>query len=323
MRLLANYTEYTLKRTRPRFLPTRLLIEPTSHCNLMCPGCPSKDLPDRKRVHMEMGLFRKLADEASGFARDVHLFVAGEPLMHPDILEMVGYLKKKGLRAMIHTNGALLDTNLAQGLLEQKLDYLSFSLDGYDAKTAHRYKPPVDFDRVIANVVSLLELKKEMKATRPFTIIQSLLFNENDYPDELVAEFKARFKDLPLDRLHRIKPHDWAGQTHRKPSTTEKQAYKHCFRPWFSLAVLACGEIVPCCIDCTGKYVIGDATRISLEEAWRGKRLAELRAMLITGEKQAEKSGLCGGCHMLYTKRLFGLPLEEMGFFIKERSRKV
>jgi len=53
----------------------------------------------------------------------------GEPLLHPDLIPFVTYIKKKGLRLNFNTNGLLLAKN-AKLLVELGVDDISISIDG-------------------------------------------------------------------------------------------------------------------------------------------------------------------------------------------------
>ena len=99
-------------------------------CNLRCVHCyaHSKDLDYQGELSHEEG--RHLIDDLAGFGAPVLLFSGGEPLMRPDILELIGYAREKGLRAVISTNGTLITRELAEKLKAFGLSYVGISLDG-------------------------------------------------------------------------------------------------------------------------------------------------------------------------------------------------
>ena len=95
------------------YLPVKLWIETTSRCNLSCTLCPNKDLDGEQKGDMDLDLYKKIIDEAKDFVYEVNLFHRGEPLLHPDIIDMIEYAKKSGLKTRIHTNGVLLNEELS------------------------------------------------------------------------------------------------------------------------------------------------------------------------------------------------------------------
>ncbi|OPZ87377.1 MAG: Anaerobic sulfatase-maturating enzyme [bacterium ADurb.Bin429] len=65
------------------------------------------------------------------------LFSGGEPLMRPDILELIRHARERGMRAVISTNGTLITPDLAEKLKEFGLSYVGISLDGLEETNDH------------------------------------------------------------------------------------------------------------------------------------------------------------------------------------------
>ena len=80
---------------------------------------------------MPFELFQSVIDQLVG--RDIarlSLHLAGEPLLHPQIIDMVRYAKRRGMRNVrFATNATLLDDALARSLIESDLDSLTVSMD--------------------------------------------------------------------------------------------------------------------------------------------------------------------------------------------------
>ena len=71
----------------------------------------------RKTGLMDFSLFRKIVDESKG--RTELLYMAngvGEPLIHPNIIEMIEYANKNGIHTILGTNGTLLTRDLTNRL---------------------------------------------------------------------------------------------------------------------------------------------------------------------------------------------------------------
>lgn len=84
-------------------------IEITTHCNMQCPGCyKGVDRVDCKPVHMPLEQVKADIRELKRLRNcDLITITGGEALMHPDIDEIVRYVKSLGLNSFIHTNGLL------------------------------------------------------------------------------------------------------------------------------------------------------------------------------------------------------------------------
>jgi radical SAM protein with 4Fe4S-binding SPASM domain len=71
-------------------------------------------------------------DDLAGFGAPVILFSGGEPLLRPDLTDLAGYAVDKGMRAVISTNGTLIDRQKAIGLKKIGISYVGVSLDGME-----------------------------------------------------------------------------------------------------------------------------------------------------------------------------------------------
>jgi 12,18-didecarboxysiroheme deacetylase len=102
----------------------------TKACNLRCIHCyaSADNRPSENELTTEEG-FRLLEDLAQ-FGCPVVLFSGGEPLVRPDIFDLIAYAVRLGLRAVLSTNGTLIDHVLAKELKKFGLSYVGISLDG-------------------------------------------------------------------------------------------------------------------------------------------------------------------------------------------------
>ncbi|MCC6026188.1 MAG: 12,18-didecarboxysiroheme deacetylase [Caldimicrobium sp.] len=102
----------------------------TKACNLRCIHCyaSADNRPSENELTTEEG-FRLLEDLAQ-FGCPVVLFSGGEPLVRSDIFDLIAYAVRLGLRAVLSTNGTLIDHALAKELKKLGLSYVGISLDG-------------------------------------------------------------------------------------------------------------------------------------------------------------------------------------------------
>ncbi|MGI5991088.1 MAG: 12,18-didecarboxysiroheme deacetylase [Methanosarcina sp.] len=102
----------------------------TRRCNLKCVHCyaQAKDIEFENELSTEEG--KALIDDLASFGSPVMLFSGGEPTLRKDLPELAAYAREKGMRAVISTNGTLIDRNMARKLKEVGLSYVGVSLDG-------------------------------------------------------------------------------------------------------------------------------------------------------------------------------------------------
>jgi len=102
----------------------------TRRCNLRCVHCyaRSDDRPAGNELSTAEGL--ALLEDLARFGVPVVLFSGGEPLMRPDLDVLIRRTVDLGMRAVISTNGTLIDPPTADRLRALGLSYVGISLDG-------------------------------------------------------------------------------------------------------------------------------------------------------------------------------------------------
>ncbi len=103
----------------------------TRACNLRCMHCyaNAKDGSDDRITHSAA---KRVIDDLSDFGVPVLLFSGGEPLLREDIIELIRYAVKKGIRAVLSTNGTLITEDMAERLRDAGISYVGISLDGLE-----------------------------------------------------------------------------------------------------------------------------------------------------------------------------------------------
>jgi 12,18-didecarboxysiroheme deacetylase len=104
----------------------------TRRCNLKCVHCyaHAKDRSFDDELSTEDG--KRLIDDLASFGAPVLLFSGGEPMVRKDLPELADYAVKKGMRAVISTNGTLITSQMAETLKEIGLSYVGISIDGME-----------------------------------------------------------------------------------------------------------------------------------------------------------------------------------------------
>jgi len=124
----------------------------TRACNLKCIHCYARavERTKDKELSHEQGL--ALIDDLADFGAPVILFSGGEPLMRPDLVGLANYAVKKGMRAVISTNGTLITQEKAEELRDVGLSYVGVSLDGMEAVNDRFRKKQGAFKEALAGI---------------------------------------------------------------------------------------------------------------------------------------------------------------------------
>ncbi len=313
VRLLRLFYHYIRKSKKLPYAPVRLWVELTSLCNYRCSMCPNKDMNKEAHGYMDFALYKKIIDEAAGFAFEINLAHRGESLLHPQIVEAILYAKSKGLFTRLHTNGSLLTEELGLKILESGLDRLSFSFDGFEKDTYEKIRVGGHFEKTLQNILRFLEIKREKKSKKPNTSIEVINFETNK---RLLArkEFEAKFKDLPLDSFVFKDLHNWAGETAKEHISKHSST---CTFPWNALVIFWDGNVLPCSQDFFGSYILGNVKESSLKDIWNNTRSAQLREKL--SKKDIQDLKACRNCDRLHRKKFLGVPKEFLWKFISKK----
>ena len=101
-------------------------IIPIRRCNLSCAYCNEYD-DHSKPVHTEV-MFRRIERLAS-FGTTIITISGGEPLLHPELDDIIRRIRRHGMTAGLITNGYLLTAERIQRLNRAGLEHLQISID--------------------------------------------------------------------------------------------------------------------------------------------------------------------------------------------------
>jgi radical SAM protein with 4Fe4S-binding SPASM domain len=180
-------------------LPRELQLEVTGACNLACKMCLVRYRPKlgRRQGAMCFHTFKALVDDVPDLERVV-LQGLGEPLLAPDLFQMIEYASARGIRIGFNTNGTLLTRERARRLVELDLDWLHISIDGATAATYEGIRDGSDFERVCRNVAGLTSVMRELGAEKPDLSLVFVAMRRNVHE---LAALVALAADLGVPRL--------------------------------------------------------------------------------------------------------------------------
>jgi MoaA/NifB/PqqE/SkfB family radical SAM enzyme len=109
----------------------RVYVEITNKCNLNCATC-MRNVWDAHYGGMSLETFKRILASLEAMPQKPEIFFGGygEPLSHPNSLEMIGLAKAAGHSVALISNGTLLTEQVSQKLVDLRLDKLWVSLDG-------------------------------------------------------------------------------------------------------------------------------------------------------------------------------------------------
>ena len=290
-----------------RGMPVSISVEPTTSCNLSCPECPSvrKDF-SRPQGKISLKEFQNVIDQLKGHLMYLMLYFQGEPLLNPEFFDMVSYARRNKIYTATSTNGHYLDDDNAKQLVRTGLDRLIISLDGTDQDTYEQYRRGGDIQKVLSGINNVVKWKKELRSSRPFLIIQFLVFKHNEHQ---IKDVKKLTKELGVRlELKTAQVYDHENDILMIPENPKFSRYKRggdgkwalkkpmrnrCSRMWDGAVITWDGRVVPCCFDKDATYQLGKLDNHPFKEIWKGKAYKDFRKQIFTDRSKID---ICGNC---------------------------
>ena len=303
----------------------------TEGCNLRCRHCwiaPKYQSEANQYPALDLDLFKSIIEQAKPLGLTGVKLTGGEPLLHPQINEILEYIQTQELRLTVETNGVLCTPELAEKMVACKEPFVSVSLDGADAE-AHEWVRGVSgcFEAALRGIQNLTEV-----GLRPQLIMTIMRHNKGQMEllvrlAEKLGAGSVKFNILQptvrgesmhssgeaLDVEELVDLGEWAENT-LSAATYLNLYYDHpiAFRPLGKmfgqsgdgcgscgilsiLGVLANGSYALCGIgETVSDLVFGYANKDLLEHVWTNTPdLLELREGL-----PQRLEGICGRCLM-------------------------
>lgn len=277
--------------------PREIFLEVTATCNIKCPMCPVTTGLDRPRGTMSYDLFEKVLGDVAGKVPQMSLFLAGEPLLHKRIFDMIAAASAHGIYTRIHTNALLLNEEKIGRIFDSGLDELSFSFDGPTRERYERVRVGGDYDRCVALIRRVMAVKRARGASRPLTKIQVISFAGEDPADQERQMREIFAANLP-DELKVVPAHSWAGEyqdfVRYRENVGDLTKLSVCHMPWDRMSITWDGNVVGCCNDFLARYQNGNVRETPVLEVWNSPAYQRLRETV--SRKAYDSLPLCKGC---------------------------
>lgn len=285
--LMSRVVAQSMEFTRTKF-PRTVRIETTNHCNAACTFCPRETI-GREKTFMDQELFERIIDQcAAGGTRLIHMHNFGEPLLDKQLPERIRFAKERGIpRVKIFCNGALLRGKMAEGLLESGIDEIKVSLDGSNAAEFNQLRVGLDHTSVLENTRNFRQMRDERGLTNPAVVAACVTSSDKQKTEEMLEGV--------VDRIDWASLHNWAGA---RKWLGNRKIRKPCVRVYRTFTVLVNGDVALCCLDHSGKEVLGNCRDTDINEIWNNHRYREIRKLHRDGKQ--EELELCGNCTKCY-----------------------
>ena len=261
---------------------------------------------------MSIDNYRQILAQIAPYAHTLQLFWQGEPLLNPQLPEMIRIAREAGLYTIVSTNAQALDPSMAQALVQAGLNRIIISMDGWTQATYEQYRRGGDVEKVKQAVRYLREARNLSPFTfhlSPFIELQCLYLRTNEAE---WGTFRREYKSLGADRLtmKTAQLYDYEQGSLLMPSDPRCSRYRYdaklgrfvlkrrlhnrCYRLWSGCVVDIHGNMFPCCYDKNHQYPLGNLLRQSLPDIWLGERARNFRRHILSRRSQIP---ICTNCN--------------------------
>ena len=277
-----QWTTYPKKRIVPAF-PLNVDIEVSSKCQLVCEHCFRQYMDIVENDFMPLEMYKKIVAECGEHGLFTLKFsMRGEPLLHPDIVEMVDFAKKSGVKEVwINTNGGMITEELARGLMQAGVDWITMSFDGL-GEHYEQVRKPLKYEESLAKLKILRRVRDELGANTLLNV-QSIWSAIAHDPMEYVSLMKSI-----VDRVA------YNPDMHFDKTTCVQDSQFVCPRLWQRLCITSRGNYLKCPSDFQMREVLGNVEQYGVKQAWdilQGRQ----RELHVSGRRL--ESVVCGDCH--------------------------
>ena len=305
-RQLPEYKEYrklwrdtAVNHIKTEF-PLHLDIEVTSYCNLACPMCPRThrvQLGQWQNKMMKLTTFKKIIDEGvKKGLRAINLNNFGESFYNKNLVQMIEYAKSKGvLDIMLHTNGTVMNEELAEQIIKSGLDRIIFSLDSITKEIYEKIRINAKFEDTVEKVKIFYRIREKLYAYKPVIRISMVRMKENDHEAKDFENFWGSYADEITYTDYRNQ--DGLDKVDRYTKTRKENKSYACPALWQRMTINATGEVTACCRDAGKRLTLGNFDEnisSSLTDIWNGKKLEDSRNL--HQNKKAYLIDACNGC---------------------------
>ncbi len=252
----------------------RIYIEITNYCNLTCDFCAKNNRPKR---FMSLTQFQMISEQIRFYTDFIYLHVQGEPLLHPQIREILEIAHSNRLKVQLVTNGTLISQHM--DVLKDARSIRQISVSLQSLLTIEYLNDPVKAIQLYEDIIQLskhgiiIQLRYWIYNKQVFTkIMNDCLSYFGIDTDKLNSEKKRYSTQFPQIFFSLDEPFEW-------PSNPQiRSALGTCYGTRDMLGILSDGTLVPCCLDHQGVINLGNVFDTSFSVLLDNPLLNDIRS---------------------------------------------
>ena len=255
-------------------------------CNLACAICHSSKWTNKK---IDNEILKSVMEEAKehhlcscSFGMDSESFMDTELLFQAiDMAAEAGVMD-----ILIGTNGLLLTEETAKRVISSGVvSLIKISIDAYTAETYQTIRRSNQFNRVVDNVIRMVELRDQMGASLPqIRVSFCKTYANKDEEKDFINKWERIVDQVDIQNYSNL-----VG-VFQDVDQGKKIESDTCKDPFRRVAILADGTVQCCCNnyeEIQPEIILGNVREHSVYELWHSDKMKKIQKMFLNKEQAA------------------------------------
>jgi len=261
--------------------PITISLELVNRCNLDCIMC-LENQHTQPRAELSLDDIKRILDEGQANKMpSIELGLGSEVMMYKDIKEVVKLVKKAGiLDVFFSTNGILLNDEIIEAIIDNKITRVKISLDAATEETYKKIRRGAPSLKITEdNIKKIISWKKKKNSRLPIIRLSFIVMDINKHE---ITKFIDKWKN-EVDYIDFQKLIDFSYVGEQLSLDKIKQEVikdSFCAYPFYSLNIWANGDVSPCCTFYGKDLIVGNIHKQTLKEVWDSKKMQTIREQI-------------------------------------------
>ncbi len=242
---------------------------------------------------MSLTTFENVLIGCQGWVHTMQFYFQGEPLLNPQLPEMIHRAHLAHIYTTCSTNAQALTPILANQLVQSGLDRIIVSIDGLSEESYQAYRVGGSLNQALRGLVFLRQAKEQL-GSRIHIELQCLRLKSNEHEWKM---FRRSYRQMGADSLtlKTAQFYDYQQGNSLMPTDPRYSRYqllngqyvpknrihsvrnRPCARILLGCVITVDGDVLPCCFDKQAQYVMGNINQSSLSTIWHSSAFADFR----------------------------------------------
>ena len=272
--------------------PIHIDVENIYACNLSCIHCARQYVKNQKLQKMETDLYEKLLTEAVKIGtRSLGFAIWGEVFLDKDIFKKIRFAKNSGIIDIrLHSNGLLIDENVADKIVQSGVSFISISLDAVTEAVYNKMRGG-NFNKAVFAIGNIINAKLFNNSLTPELRVSFVKTNINENEAEMFSKIFGQYCDVAIQEFY----DPISSLPDLNPKNKMFQNKVKCFENFFKVFVRYNGDVVPCCEDINSNITFGNVKTDTLYNIYNSSLSKNFRRQHKEGMIKNKHCRICLG----------------------------